>query len=174
MKDKISNFADFACILPVVQQIIGIPITGYHLVRVISDLFHEVFKKEYVKTTNAYYDENIYHAKIDKFNCFMKQKKDSNHTLTEDYQETLDQERLFSFEKNLYDNRYRNRDYVRSSYNINYWRSCRINSIARLSELGFAFVRCLPVIGSCYSLYIYNTSNIYQPLIPEIRCGGDD
>ncbi len=174
MRDKTSNFADFASVFPVIQQVIGIPIAAYHLVRVIHDLFLEVFKKEYVKDTNTCYDKKIYNSKIDKLSCFMKQKKPLNSTLTEDNQEILDQERVFSFDKNLYDNRYKNTDYNKSSYDINYWRSCKIDSIARLSELGFAIVRCLPIIGSCYSLYVYNTSNIYRPLIPKIVCGGDD
>ena len=169
MKTKISNFADFACVLPIVQQIIGIPVVGYHLVRVINELFLEVFKKKYVKTSNAYYDERIYDYKIQKLNFFMIQKKDLQSTSTQH-----PQERVCSFNKKLYDIRNNCKDYTTLRYKINYFRSRKIDSIARLSELGFAVIRCLPVIGSCYSLYVYNTSNIYQPLIPEISCGRDD
>lgn len=43
--------------------------------------------------------------------------------------------------------------------------------LADLSRVCTSLIQCIPVIGTCYSLYIYNTSSVYISLIPDICCG---
>lgn len=168
MKIKESNFADYACILPIAQPVIGIPIVLYHSVRVLRDLFLEIFFSERIKESNECHDNKISDYKLELYTCYT----------VEEW--SVDKKQFFySFTKNSlqsplerpYNSIY---DRIQLKQRIKYERSCKTDSVARLSELGFAIIRCIPVFGSFYSFYVYSTSTIYHPLIPNFGCGGSD
>ncbi len=162
MKIKTSDFSDFACIFPISQQIIGIPLVCYQLICLINDLFRETFYKEDVKNINANLDQKIADNKINKINCFVK-RKDTSAEIPAGNNYKLDT----VFDRYAFDNRYRNEEYQKCSKYIQDARYKKIDSMARLAELGFAVLRALPLVGTCYSLYVFQTSQICIPLVPN-------